>query len=72
MASEPSVVIVVLASAPQQPQQPQQPSQLSGKRYDFLESSTPCCGGCVAAEVHAAGKPLRRVVTQGWVRVGQE
>ena len=36
--------------APQSPQQPQQPLQLSRKRYDFLESIPPCCGGCAAAE----------------------
>jgi len=51
------------------PQQPQQHLQLSGKRYHFLESIPPCCGGCVAAddkmkpelvrETGATGKPLR-------------
>ena len=50
MASETSVVVVVLAFPPQQPQPPQQHLQLSGKRYHFLESIPPCCGGCVTAE----------------------
>ena len=68
MASEPSVVVVVLVSPPQQPQPPQQPLQLSGKRYHFPESIPPCCGGCVTAEkslkpevacVESTGKALR-------------
>jgi len=56
------------ASAPQQPQPPQQHLQLSGKRYHFLESIPPYCGGCVTAEKimkpevacgKSTGKPLR-------------